>query len=58
MALVLATFRGLCQLCNSDAIVLSIYGAASELGIDREKAMKMMSSVIAQSAKAWPKGFM
>lgn len=58
IALVLATFRQLCQLSGSDAIFLSIYGAASELGLDREEAVKMMKGVIAQSAKAWPKGFM
>lgn len=56
--LVLATFRNLCQLCSQDAIVLSVYGAASELGIDREEAVKLMDRVITQSSRAWPKGFM
>jgi hypothetical protein len=57
IALALAVLRELVQYDSSDKIMLAIWGAAGQLGIERKEAEKMMSKVLFHASSAWPKGF-
>jgi hypothetical protein len=58
LLLALAVLRELAGYGSQDALLLSIYAAASDLGMNKEEAVKMLLPLLKRAGTHWPEGFM